>query len=254
MLKDDPLAQSFIVQSAVANAGVPTPLKNEWMDIFDNSPATVSAAHRRAADKLKREAAINQKSPYYQTAKLVTHKKKMNVSKSSDSFLKVGNPCSAINMRSRKLVGDNGIAATGPESSMPMQVINSSNGTPTCQSTMKIKSQDAAFQTFELLVPKTDNALKIQFTQSASSKIKKTLVIKAFAPDSNVLKQGSLKINDEILEVNSVPVKGKFVDDITGIIARDTDSFILVLMRRKTKNSITPSASQQQDKAGEVVA
>ena len=225
ILKNDPFADSAIVQSAVMAAGVKSPIKNDWMDIFEGAPPT---AKMRREEKRLRELALHKKSPYYQTAKLAG--KTVATSKSNDSFLKVGNPCSASNMRSRKLGSIGGTALTTVALPLP----NRSDGTPTMQSTMKIKSKskNTPFYTFELLVPKTKNGLQVQFAQSSTSKIRKSLVVKALSPDSNVFKQGILKVDDEILEVNSVPVKGKFVDDITGIIACDSDSFILVLVRR----------------------
>jgi hypothetical protein len=250
LLRHDQLApppsSTSILQSAVAKAGVPTPIKDEWMQIFDEAPT----ATLRRDEKRMREEAINKQSPYYQSARLA-NKTGMSVSKSNDHLLKVGNPCSASNMRSRKVIsrGEGVGATTLPLHSSMQMKINSSNGTPTLQSTMKVtaNNKDPSFFTFEMLVPKTHNGLKIQFSQSSTSKIRKSLVIKAMAPDSNVLKQGILKVNDEILEVNSVAVKGRRIEEITGIIARDTDSFILVLVRR-AKISISTSIPQQDTK------
>jgi len=243
MLKNDPLAELPLVQSAVSAAGVNSPVKNDWMDIFDGAPPTTKM--RREAKK-RREVALNKKSPYYATAQLAG---KSSTSKSSETFLKVGNPCSAANMRSRKLHSSEGGALITALSPMmtPLPLPSRSNGTPTLQSTMKVKSgsKDAASFTFELLVPKTQNGLQIQFAQSSAAKIRKSLVVKALSSDSNVAKQGILKLNDEILEVNSVPVKGKFVDDIMGIIAKDTDSFILVLVKRSKINSQKSSKDEE---------
>ena len=213
MMRSDPMATSPILQNAVTMAGVKSPAKNEWMEIFDGSPAV----NIRQEQLRRREEAINKKSPYYQSAQSLS---KVSVSRSSDNFFKVGNPCSASNMRARNK-------------------LNSHDGTPTLQSTMKVKSKDKSQSTFEVLVPKTNNGLKIQFAQSGKYKIRTSLGIKAFAPDSNIVKQGILKIGDEILEVNSVPVKGKYIDDITGIIARDTDAFILLLVRRTNTSKST---------------
>jgi hypothetical protein len=237
MLKHDPMALSPLVQSAVSAAGVASPLRNDWMDIFDG---TAPSATARREEQRMRKLALNKKSPYYQSAKTA---KKLHVSKSSESFLKVGNPCSAANMRSRKINSSGGsstlVHCTALHATMK-QKLNGKNGTPTLQSTMKMKAKDDAFVTFELLVPKTQNGLKIQFSnQSGASKIRKSLVIKGFSPDSNVKKQGILQVGDEILEVNSYAVRGKYIDDITGVIARDKDAFVLVLVRRPRMRSLT---------------
>ena len=205
------------LQGMTSHDEIPTPAVNsDWMKIFNETPS-----HTRQVGKQVSTDPILKKSPYNQKIELPLQFRKV---KSANNIRMVGNPCSASNRRGRRITQEN----------CDMK-INHIDGTPTLQSTKKIRSGsgDTSFQIFELLVPKTQNSLKIQFSQSSTSKIRQSLTIKAFAPDSNAKAQGVLRINDEILEVNSVPVRDKYIDDVMGIIARDTDAFILLLVRRR---------------------
>jgi hypothetical protein len=133
---------------------------------------------------------------------------------SSANNILVGNPCSASNMRKRKEANSKRIL----------------NGDPNTR-IMSTKSMTRDHIIFEALVPKTNSALMIEYSQSALTTVER-FIIARIDEGSNAAKQGILAIGDEILEVNGVKVHGLFTEDILELVLNDVDTFVLLNVRR----------------------
>lgn len=85
---------------------------------------------------------------------------------------------------------------------------------------------------FDVLVPKTDGHLMVQFQHNQTNVIQH-LVIHNVVEGSRAARQGLLMRNDVILEINGFSVKNLYHSDIQRIIQRDRDEYVLLKVLRR---------------------
>lgn len=88
---------------------------------------------------------------------------------------------------------------------------------------------------FEVLAPKTRGGLMVNFeaiVRRGQNKVRK-LLIQSMDENSRIFEQGIIRIGDEVVEINGLPVAGKFYEDILRDIRRDRDDHVLLTVHRQ---------------------
>jgi len=85
---------------------------------------------------------------------------------------------------------------------------------------------------FDFDVPKTEGALRIHIRHDDEGDMH-GLFIHGFKPNSKAEQQGLLQIGDELLAIEGIDVKGKYLSDVVDVLKDHTDDSVQLRVRRR---------------------
>ena len=112
---------------------------------------------------------------------------------------------------------------------------NGSEGLPGTEPQASEPTRNKTGRAFEVLAPKTRGGLMVNFeaiVRRGQNKVRK-LLIQSMDENSRIFEQGIVRVGDEVIEINGLPVAGKFYEDILREIRRDRDDYVLLAVHRR---------------------